>query len=765
MDVQVDTAAIRAYCDIVFGYLTGPVTIRLIAEVGTPGQKPKVHFTTVDQIADLLVRIAPQAARDQRAVFILPASLSAPRSAKAEDIRETGVIVADLDHGDIDDMRDHLAHHLGQPSMEVASGGITEAGQTKLHLYWRLSEAAAGNDLDRIARLRREIAQKVGGDESFGKLTQPIRVAGTIHGKNGLLSPVRLLGRTSAEFHLADIAEAVNAMPAIARRAPFLDFNDAKSHGRRTQDLLTTIIREGGQDGDTRFLALSKIIGHWIRMARQGKCTLSEAWIAVVDQNAATIRPPWPEDRLLRDFNAILNVDIEKNGPMPSDIEMDDTAASAPDLSEDALAQDFVRQVGANWRHVGAWGQWFVWSSTHWQRDALGGAFQDIRLICRTATVGINKPQEARRLASARTMQAVQKIVAHDPMIALAPEAFDQHPMRLNTPAGILDLETGSIVAHDPGLLLSQITRARPGHGCPQWRTFLKTVTGGDADLQSYLARVAGHCLTGSTREQVFFFLHGSGANGKSVFLQTLAWILGDYAATAAADTFTNRGQSRHLSELAGLRAARLVLVSETEVGEGWSEARIKSVTGGEAIRANFMYKDYFEFVPQFKLMVAGNHRPSLSEVGEAMRRRLHVIPFTVTIAPQDRNPNLAELLRAEANGILGWMIDGCAEWQSKGLMPPAIVTGAAEEYFAAEDHIGHWLEERCLTGPTLRASAKVLFASWSAWAKDSGYEAQTARFLGENLRARGFQPGKAGRDRGWVGLTIRHSFQEGQET
>ena len=302
------------------------------------------------------------------------------------------------------------------------------------------------------------------------------------------------------------------------------------------------------------------------------------------------------------------------------------------------------------------------------------------------------------------------------------------------------------------------------GADCPHWLNFLKVVTADNVDLQAYLARVSGYCLSGSTREQVFFFLHGSGANGKSVFLKILAWILRDYAATATADTFTNRGPARHLTELAGLRAARLVLVSETEAGEGWAEARIKSVTGGETIRANFMHKDHFEFTPQFKLMVAGNHRPSLGDAGEAMRRRLHVIPFGVTIAPGDRDPHLGDILKAEADGILGWMIKGCADWQRTGLMPPAIVSGAADEYFAAEDHIGQWLEDCCQTGPALRASSKALYASWSAWARNGGFEPQSTRALGEALRSRGFQPGKVGLDRGWIGLAIGPALRKGHQ-
>lgn len=759
-----DPNATRVFCSLVFGYLGGPTDIRMIGETGTPQQIPKMHLSSTDQAAEFMIQSALAAALAHQAVFIVPATLKLRQAAKADNIFQTGVILADLDDGNIVAIRNHLAQYLGRPSMEVASGGTTAAGQAKLHLYWRLSEAASGDDLKLVATMRGLIAQKVGSDTSFKSLTQPIRVAGTIHGKNGVMNPVRLLEHNNNEFHLAELAEAINSMPAFVctddHNVSVKDF----TFGRSAKELMTKIIREGGKDGDTRFLALSKIIGHWIRMARLGRCSLQEAWTAVVEQNASTICPTWPEDRLLREFKALLNVDTRKNGPMPGDTATDDANSIAPEQSEDALAQQFIRDRGFMWRHVGAWGQWFTWTGTHWRKEGYGGAFNDIRLVCRDASKAIDKPQEARRLASAKTIQAVVKIATHDPLVALAPEAFDQNRMLINTPAGILDLETGIVSIHDPQQLFSQITRSAPGAGCPHWLSFLNTVTDGNADLQAYLCRVAGYCLTGSTQEQVFFFLHGSGANGKSVLLQTLAWVLGDYVATATADTFSNRGHNRHLTELAGLRAARLVLVSETESGEGWAEARIKAVTGGETIRANFMYKDHFEFVPQFKLMVAGNHRPTLSEVGEAMRRRLHVIPFSVTIAPEDRNPRLIDQLRHEAEGIFGWMLQGCVEWQKLGLMPPAVVSGAAEEYFAAEDQLGQWIAECCQTGPTLRASAKVLYGSWSAWAKEGGFEPRSTRFLGEQLRGRGFTQSKIGQVRGWTGLQVSQPIYKGSQ-
>lgn len=192
---------------------------------------------------------------------------------------------------------------------------------------------------------------------------------------------------------------------------------------------------------------------------------------------------------------------------------------------------------------------------------------------------------------------------------------------------------------------------------------------------------------------------------------------MGDYAATATLDTFMASPGNRHLSELAGLRAARLVQVPETEADRSWAEARIKSVTGGEKIRATFMRQDFFEFAPQFKFLVAGNHRPTLIHVGEAMRRRLHLVPFTVTIPSERRDRDLAAKLHAERDGILGWMLQGCLEWQRIGLAPPACIADAAAEYFAAEDLVGQWIEECCVLGAGERSTSAALFQSWKAWA------------------------------------------------
>lgn len=762
---QIDFEVINTYCEVLFGYLDGYVPLRLIGEKGTSNSKVRPEFHPPTFLADKIARIAPQAVARQEAVYVVPCTVAQPGRAKEQDIVATGVLVIDIDKGDTDAKRDHLIRYLGTPTMIVASGGITDEGNTKLHLYWRLSEAAEGADLKLAVHLRSLMASKVGGDDSFGTVTQPIRVAGTIHGKHGVLASVRLLSHVQVEYHLADLAAAVEAMPPMASAKAKHDYTDEKPQSRSPKELMTAFIREGGQDGETRYVALSKIIGHWLRMVRWGHATLEESWIGVQQQNAATIQPPWPEERLLREFKALLRVDCENHGPMPRQ-KTEDGEDTAPEFSDDALVQLFVRECGRDWIYVAVWGQWFRWTGNVWKRDAVGSVVQAVRLVCRAAANKNNKPADQRRLASTKTILAVAKLAGADPSIATDVDQLDQHVMLLNTPEGVVDLDTGAVGPHERRLLLTQITQASPCGECPTWMRFLQTITGGDEALMAYLARVAGYCLTGQTNAHAFFLLHGLGANGKSVFLQTLAHVLGDYAATAASDTFISRSGSRHLSEIAGLRGARMVLMSETEADAQWAEARIKMVTGGEKLRANFMYRDHFEFTPQFKLLVGTNHRPALGEVGEAMRRRLHLIPFNVTIPEDQRDPDLADKLKLEANGILGWMLAGCNDLQRLGgLQPPPCVSSAVEEYFSTEDRFGQWIEESCAVGAACRGTSKALFASWSSWAQDAGIDPKSRRYLGEQLRSRGFGDGKVGRDRGWHGIGL-HSARppEGDE-
>jgi putative DNA primase/helicase len=328
-----------------------------------------------------------------------------------------------------------------------------------------------------------------------------------------------------------------------------------------------------------------------------------------------------------------------------------------------------------------------------------------------------------------------------------------------------IQLRTGQVQPSRPEHYITKRTAvapAPPGTPHPQWSAFLDTVTGGRPELASYLQRVAGYCLTGEVKEHVLFFLHGTGANGKSVFVNTLVDIWHDYACTIGTDMLMVSNTDRHPTEIARLRGVRLAVGSEIEIGRTWAESKIKALTGGDRLQGRFMRQDFFEFDPQFKLLVVGNNKPSLRGVDEAIRRRLHLIPFTVTIPEQDRDPDLPEKLRAEWPAILRWAIDGCLMWQRNGLTPPALVTDATEEYLEAEDATALWLDDCTESDPNAWEAASSLFASWKRWAERTGEFVGTQKRLGQTLRDRGLSPKREPGTgiRGYLGLRLTDTGQ-----
>jgi len=773
MPVAPDAAMIAAYAEMVFGWCEGWVAVRALAEKGGPDRAPHTPFLPAD--AELPAKLAVQAqwaAEAGMALYVIPGTVAAPGQASAEHVVQMQVVLVDLDGGDITAKRAHLLQHLGLPSLEVASGGVTPEAQTKLHLYWRLTEPATGEDLATVCRLRHAIAVKVGGDPAFRSAHQPIRVAGSLHAKGGQPRLVAILSSGGVDRDLTEFAEAVLAMPPLpgvgSEVAPGptedpLDFNGA-GRGDVTE-LFGQQVREGGADGVTRFEALSRIIGYWIRRCQDGVVTAAQAWQEIRDYNAARIAPPWPEERLRQEAERLWRR-AEASHPGTGAGEPDQAVAEGDGpgedgplpigFTEDALAAEFSQRHGEDWRHVAVWGAWLTWTGTRWEREGTLRAFDLARHVCRAAANRTNNARVRTKLSQAATVAAVERLARADRRHAATAEVWNRDPWLLNTPAGIVDLRSGALAPHDRSLCMTKITSAAPGGDCPAWLAFLDQVTGGDLELQAYLRRVVGYALTGVTTEHALFFLYGTGANGKSVFANTLTALLGDYATVAPMDMFMATSGDRHPTDMAGLRGARIVTSIETEQGSRWAESKLKALTGGDRITARFMRQDFFEFTPQFKLLVAGNHKPSIRNVDEAMRRRLHMVPFTVTIPPAQRDQRLPERLLAERDGILAWAIEGCLEWQRIGLRPPASVLAATDEYFEAEDALGRWIEECCERIANHVETTAALFASWRAWAEANGEYVGSVRRFSDSLLNRNFARDRERTARAFRGLRVK---------
>lgn len=479
--------------------------------------------------------------------------------------------------------------------------------------------------------------------------------------------------------------------------------------------------------------------------------------------NAKRCQPPLPEREVQAIAASIAKypVPVEStngNGDHPPDDE--DNDARPPGFTDDSLALSFTDRHALNWRYVAAWGDWLQWDGKCWRKEQTLKAFHQARMVCREAASRCTKPKIAAKVASASTVSAVERLAKADRRHAATADQWDADPWLLNTPGGVVDLKTGDIMPHDRQDYITKITSASADHmGRPKlWLEFLDAVTNGDKDLQAYLERVAGYALTGNTGEHALFFFYGTGANGKSVFLNTLAAVLGDYATNASMDTFIETRTDRHPTDLAALRGARLVTSIEVENGRRWAESKIKSLTGGDKISARFMRQDFFEYRPQFKLLIAGNHKPGLRDIDEAMHRRLHLVPFTVTIPPEKRDKSLCEKLLAEKDFILQWAIAGCLEWQERGLEPPHCVRSATEEYFEAEDAFGRWIDECCSRDRNLTSGTSELFASWKEWAdKFEEYVGSMKRFS-EGLAQRGYAKRRDWRGRmGFIGIALKN--------
>lgn len=313
-----------------------------------------------------------------------------------------------------------------------------------------------------------------------------------------------------------------------------------------------------------------------------------------------------------------------------------------PPFAEDALALAFTEQYGGELRYVAAWGRWLAYDGVRWAYDDTLRVFDRARALCRETALACDKPASA--VASAKTVAAVEKLARADRRHAATIAQWDAADLLFNAALnsdGIatFDLRSGTGRPPDPLDYLTRVAAcscAPAGTPHPLWTAFLGRVTSNDGDLQSFLQRYAGYCMTGSTIEHCFVFAYGTGANGKSTFIKTLSGVLGDYATVANMSTFIASNVEQHPTDLAKLMGARLVVAQETQKGRRWDETKVKAITGGDTVSARFMRQDYFDYVPRFKLFISGNHKPRLSNVDEAMRRRLLLVPFTVQIPPRN---------------------------------------------------------------------------------------------------------------------------------
>jgi P4 family phage/plasmid primase-like protien len=468
---------------------------------------------------------------------------------------------------------------------------------------------------------------------------------------------------------------------------------------------------------------------------------------------------------------------VEDSKPKPAftkqEADLSDLAGF--ELHEDGLALAFAEKYRDRLRYCHTRGSWYHWTGSHWELEQTSLAFSWARELCRQFYQSEDNIKVRNFVAKASTAAAVERFARSDRTFAVTSSVWDKDALLLGTPGGVVDLRTGELRPANPADNISKVTSVAPAPaGTPPhtWLRFLDDATKGDIELQRFLPQVVGYCLTGDVSEECLFFIHGPGGNGKGVFLRTIGAIMGDYATSAAMDTFTASKGDKHPTDLAKLAGARMVTASETEEGRAWAESRIKELTGNERpISARFMRQDFFEYVPQFKLLIVGNHRPIMNNVDDAMRRRFNMIPFTHK--PTVKDSKLKEKLESEYPAILRWMIDGCLDWQKNGLMRPSSVLEATKDYFDSQDVFGQWVKECCQIDPgnkDLWEKSSELYESWVRYCAGHGEESGKERDLGTKLTK--IEVGKSSKRihgavtavRTGIRLTRKNDFDEGGE-
>lgn len=442
-------------------------------------------------------------------------------------------------------------------------------------------------------------------------------------------------------------------------------------------------------------------------------------------------------------------------------------------LSHQGLAAEIVDKTRNVLRYVPQRSQWLVWDGARWRIDAELLAHHMIargltEIADRVAREGTTEKAKAKAASAAKdissgpTMRNVTDFIRSNRSIAVSADTLDHDRWVLNTPAGLVNLRTGELGAPDPDALCTKLTNASPdfSRDCPEWKRFVAEATGDDAELAGYLQRLSGYALTGDVSEQQLAFLWGPGANGKSVFTRTLCEIMGDYAHEAEMAAFTASHNDKHTTSIAELEGKRLVLAEETEAGKRWDESLVKRITGGGKITARYMRQDNFSYDPQCKLLFCGNHKPEIRDAGAAMRRRMQLIPFTVTPKRVDKNL-FEEKLRPELPAILAWMIRGCLAWQKDRLNPPAAVVAATNDYFEAEDALGRWVHECCVLDGEATATTDELFQSWREWTNRNNEFTGKPKGFVEALKsrklARWTEP--VTRRKGFVGIKVDNRY------
>ena len=451
--------------------------------------------------------------------------------------------------------------------------------------------------------------------------------------------------------------------------------------------------------------------------------------------------------------------------------------ASYP-INDAGRAQRFVDRYSENIRFIPEKGLWLIWQNGRWEPDLTGGIERlaielSLEMLTDAATIaGIDDNSSGARKAAIKEALACGErqnirnllaLAAVNRRVILSVSELDSDPWVIGAKNAVIDLRTGKIRGYTRSDYITRVlgVDADSKATCSRWERFLEEILPSEA-VRRFVWKAAGYSLTGVTKEQCFFFLHGSGSNGKSTFLERLEAIFGGCAERAGKGLIAaNKRGDYPLREAAAIIGSRLLLASETDECDRFNESLLKDLTGGESMRGAFLYKNAVTFTPTCKLWIAGNHKPRIQGTDNGIWRRVRLISFARTFSPEERDPELSATLQAEASGILNWLIAGCLLWQKEGLKPPPEIEAAVADYRSEEDMLADFVSE-CVSlnePPRTTLLHSELFRKYEDWAENAGVRYPLSkRGLTKALRERGWRGDDRSGQAKWYGVRLREA-------
>lgn len=654
-----------------------------------------------------------------------------------------------------------------QPILETGLNptALVETSEGKYHVLWKVSDCS----LEQFGPLQKAISARFGTDNNVTDLPRVLRLPGFYHQKKGVAFQTRIVKLNDVAYTTEQLITGLGLVVGAFRenlpegKATAAQMNSEFGVAPATHiDIakLKAALEFINADSYDDWLRVGMCLFHslgdvglpiWIKWSQRsdrfvdGKC--EEKWTGF--------------DRELGPKLGIGTIFLlaREGGYNPEHLRI---PAKVSDVQMAAYAAKMLSHLLRYVPEIG----WFAWDGRRWVITP-GSAMRLLRELCGNlikeyiglpeSERSVERLKELSKLESHQKLSTVLEQMKSFPELMLQVNQLDSDKMKLNVLNGTIDLKTGVLSQHAPEDFITRLVSIEyaPTAKCPVFDQFISKVMGGNQNVVAYLQRFAGYSLTGMTNEQVLLFLYGTGSNGKTTFVNTVVELLGDYTSTADAGIVLHKNSASDLNifaTLAGLRGSRLVKLNEIADGDRLNEANVKNLTGQDEISCRFLHGGFFNYVPQFKVLMFGNYKPQIRGRDYGVWRRIHMVEFGVTFKDDERDTALPEKLKKELPGILNWAIAGCIAWCQESLKPPPEVVDSVNEYKASEDRLAQWIEECCDSGLHYRGGAADLRASF---AKNTGWHNISSKRFGDLMREAGFEKEKSG-SMSYIGLRIR---------